>query len=244
MKKMMALTCALAAVAATAELPTIEGADAKASGFTAVTLDAGVKTMIAVPYQACGGAAAIAIKDLVSTQNLATATSSAGADTAARLYVLQATSVSPVYNVYYLDRENGWSVAEAGTPAPTSTLTAGDAFFLENPSAVTAYTKGGLVTTAQNTSCAQGYNLVSAISTEAYTLGDLTFTTPTGAAKMKNADRIILQDTTTYWYKAGTGWYSQGASVALSSVTIPAGTGFWYYNVSETPVVITPASGN
>ena len=96
-----------------------------------------------------------------------------------------------------------------------------------------------LVSTAQSTSCSKGYNLVSAISTEAYNLGSLTFTTPTGAAKAKNADKIILQDGTIYWYKTGAGWYLNGAQVSLATITIDAGKGFWYYNVSSTPVVIT-----
>ena len=241
MKKMIALTCALAAFATTATLPTIEGR--AATGFTAVTnLADDVKTMIAVPYQACVGGTAIAVKDLVSAQNLAAVESSASAESAARLFVLKATSASPVYDTYYLNSTSGWQ--PVGEASASATVAAGDAVFLVNPVATNAYIKGGLVTNDQNTVCSNGYNLVSKISTEAYNLGSLTFTTPTAAAKAKNADKIILQDATTIWYKDqgnGTGkWWSQGSEVTLSDVVIPAGAGFWYYNASATSVRITP----
>ncbi|MBO4287966.1 MAG: hypothetical protein J5985_07375 [Kiritimatiellae bacterium] len=244
MKKMIALTCALAAFATTATLPTIEGESA--TGFTAVTnLADGVKTMIAVPYQACVGGE-IAVKDLVSTQGLAAVSTPDNADNAARLFVLQGTSSVPVYNVYYLDSAKGWSTTNNPSEpmAASVTVGSGNAVFLVDPTADTAYIKGGLVTNDQNTVCSNGYNLVSAISTEVYNLGSLTFTTPTGAGKAKNADQIILQDGKVIWYKTGEGWRYQGAAVTLSDVVIPAGAGFWYYNASETPVVITPNNNN
>lgn len=227
MKKMIALTCALAAVAVMADFPVISGSDTLASGFTAVTLPAAsTNVMIGVTYQACGGSGnTIAVRDLVSTNNLKAVANSGVSDEGACLRVLTSGASGPVYQTYYLDRENGWTpkTGDAGTVA------AGAAVFLANPEATTAYIKGGLVVTKPTTTCQEGYNLVSSVSADDYTLGDFVFTAPNGATKAKNADRIILQNGTTYWYKSSaSAWVNSGTVVDLSSVSIPAGTGFWY----------------
>ena len=216
----------LLTAAAMATLPTIEGANA--TGYTSISLAANVKTMIAVTYQACDASGSVSATDLVSTNGLTSVSDSASADSAARLYVLTSGTTAPVYQVYYLDTEDGWTPVSGSV----ATMTAGDAAFLVNPTAVTAYTKGGVVST-QSTECTVGYNLVGSTSTESYTLGSLTFTTPNGGALMRSgADKIILQDGTTYWrYSDGTTseWRTKSNTTAdLTTVTLSAGTGFWY----------------
>lgn len=245
MKKMIALTFALAAAAALADTTNLVGQTF--SGYTAVSLGAGTNTMIGVVYQACGtSSGTIAATDLVSTYGLTGVASKGEAGNAAKLLVLPsgATPGAGAYEEYYLNSSTGWTPTadDGGVSYTETTLAAGDAVFLSNPSTTTAYIKGGVISQVSKptTTCTPGYNLVSSVSTEAYSLGDLTFTTPNGAARMPGgaADKIILQNPPrTFWYysKSGTSeWRDMSSNaVDLDDITLAAGEGFWYVVPTE-----------
>ena len=228
MKKIAMFTAVLVTAGfVRAQIPPIEGTNVV--GFIPVTAAAGVNSIITVPFEACMGAGAGKLADMVSTNGLTShASDPDGAD---QLVVLTLDGEDQVYYYYWFKTGDGWTpvttaklmpdgneVAKNPPAASAFEVSRGLGFWIKRKASenTTVYLKGQVTEAAQSTAIAPGLNLVGYGTVGTFELNGsgVNWTGAYGddvTGNTANSDKILVSNgsggyTEYFFFKKPAGW--------------------------------------